>query len=117
MNSSSVSVLGIHGVHNYQAGLAPVEASARMATWWNDALLKGLASTASDTSAVVVDVAYYAHLLHSGTAQGDDDHCPHTGVELHRRLPAFRYSDLSIAVNATLADGYYSLAGPSRGAP
>ncbi|WP_405996671.1 serine peptidase [Streptomyces sp. NBC_00829] len=67
-----MKILGVHGVHNYQAGLHARQASHRLATWWRDAILNGLEAE-SEEGRLGVDVAYYAHHLHRGIAQGDDD--------------------------------------------
>jgi hypothetical protein len=61
-------VLGVHGVNNHRS--VP-DAARRLADRWAAALATGLGS-ADDFS---LDVAYYAHRLHLGTAQGPDD--PH----------------------------------------
>ena len=73
MTTPPVGVLGVHGVHSHQPGLTPEQASARIAGWWKDALLAGLDISADDSSRLLVDVAYYAHRLHTGTAQGDEE--------------------------------------------
>jgi len=73
VTTPSLRILGVHGVHSHQNGLTPDQASARIAAWWADALSSGLDVGATDASRIVVDIAYYAHHLHAGTAQGDED--------------------------------------------
>ncbi|GII90129.1 hypothetical protein [Sinosporangium siamense] len=62
-------IIGVHGIGNYsymsEHG-TPAAAAAAISADWSGWLSRG------DT-APSVDVAYYAHLLHRGTAQGSDD--------------------------------------------
>jgi len=73
MTATPTRILGIHGVHSHQPSLTPDQAGARIATWWKNALLTGLKPDNSDPGQITVDVAYYAHHLNTGTAQGDED--------------------------------------------
>lgn len=61
-------VLGVHGVGNYRYfrahGTAPAAAEALAADW---------AAALYGDSGGPLDMAYYAHLLHRGTAQGPTD--------------------------------------------
>jgi hypothetical protein len=66
-------ILGVHGVKNHQAGLEPEQAARRLAGWWRSATLAGLGMPKDRSDLLGIDVAYYAHRLHLGTAQGDDD--------------------------------------------
>jgi hypothetical protein len=70
-------VVGVHGIGNYSymARLGSVAAAAQaISTDWGDALDKGLAGFDAQPSArPELRVAYYAHLLHRGTPQGDGD--------------------------------------------
>jgi hypothetical protein len=58
----ALRVLGVHGVGNWQPGLAPAEAAERLSGWWRPPLLDGL-GLAPDSGALSVEVAYYAHRL------------------------------------------------------
>ncbi|MFD1151353.1 serine peptidase [Saccharothrix hoggarensis] len=61
------SVLGVHGIGNYKyfrRGGSAEEAAALLAEDWRKALRR---------AHVDLDVAYYAHHLHRGTAQGPQD--------------------------------------------
>jgi hypothetical protein len=73
MSGSGVRVLGVHGVKNYQPGLEPGEAAARIAGWWAPAIRKGLGLPDGQPGLVQVDVAYYAHRLQREVAQGEED--------------------------------------------
>jgi len=66
-------ILGVHGVKNHQVGLEPVQAAERLAGWWRGAVRKGLGLPKEGPDIPSVEVAYYAHRLHLGTAQGDED--------------------------------------------
>jgi hypothetical protein len=61
-----VNVLGVHGVRNYQPGRTPDSASAVIAHWWSSALHERV------PAGFDLGVAYYAHRLRLGGAQGDD---------------------------------------------
>ena len=40
MITSSINIIiGVHGLYSYQADLSPRQAAARIADWWNDAIL------------------------------------------------------------------------------
>lgn len=68
-----VRVLGVHGIGNYHYyrdnGRSPESAADAISASWSEWLLAG--EPAQHT--VEVQVAYYAHHLHRGTAQGSDD--------------------------------------------
>jgi hypothetical protein len=66
------TVLGVHGVRSYRG--APEIAVPELAGAWAAVLGPGIS----------VDIAYYAHRLHHGTAQGDDapEHLPPGAQEL-----------------------------------
>jgi hypothetical protein len=66
------TILGVHGVNNYQPGLGPEDAATRLAGWWNAAVCKGLTLPGNEIESLSVQVAYYAHRLRLRTAQGDD---------------------------------------------
>ena len=70
---TALRVLGVHGVKNYQPGLTPADAAARLTGWWDSAMRKGLGLPGRRAAALAVRVAYYAHRLHEGTAHGDGD--------------------------------------------
>ena len=67
---NDLRVLGIHGVGNLQPSLAPGPAARRIADRWLKALAKRL-----DSTALTVEMAYYAHLLSSAESlpQGEED--------------------------------------------
>jgi hypothetical protein len=73
MRDSGLRVLGVHGVKNYQPGLTPGQAAERLAGWWHHAICRGLGLPAERRDLVDMHVAYYAHRLHTGLAQGDAD--------------------------------------------
>lgn len=54
-------VLGVHGIWNHHPGQPPATAAAMIAAVWGGSL------------GTPVDIAYYAHHLHRGTPQGDQD--------------------------------------------
>lgn len=66
-------VLGVHGIGNYHYyrdnGRSPESAADAISASWSEWLLAG--EPAQRT--VDLQVAYYAHHLHRGTAQGSDD--------------------------------------------
>lgn len=74
-------IVGVHGIGNYRYRAradSVLAATIAISEAWTGALAKGLAgldeSAASDQVARPdLRVAYYAHLLHRGTPQGDDD--------------------------------------------
>jgi hypothetical protein len=66
-------ILGVHGVKNHQGGLEPAVAAERLAGWWTSAVRKGLGLSEYGESLLTINMAYYAHRLHLGTAQGEDD--------------------------------------------
>lgn len=70
---TGLRVLGVHGIKNYQPGLAPADAAERLSGWWGGAIRNGLGLPEHQEAALVVNVAYYAHRLHTGTAHGDGD--------------------------------------------
>ncbi|WP_433217478.1 hypothetical protein [Microtetraspora malaysiensis] len=68
-------IVGVHGIWNYgyyrpsrDAAVAAAAISADWTTWLHD----GLAAARGKADAMPVSVAYYAHHLHRGTAQGTD---------------------------------------------
>ena len=70
-------IAGVHGIGNYHyvadAG-SPAAAAGEISADWTHALTGGLASTyPAYQGHPDLRVAYYAHLLHRGTAQGDID--------------------------------------------
>ena len=71
------TVVGVHGIGNYHhyadAGNSAESASAALSGEWAAALRRGLAARPVPAPAPRLRVAYYAHLLHRGTAQGPDD--------------------------------------------
>lgn len=72
--NTTVPVLGVHGVRSHQGDRTPAAAAQRMAGWWQNAINDGLRQPAAPgTGSFAVDVAYYAHHLYQGTAQGDED--------------------------------------------
>lgn len=66
-------ILGVHGVKNHQGGLEPAKAAERLAGWWSSSVRKGLGFSEDGEDPLTVNMAYYAHRLHLGTAQGEDD--------------------------------------------
>jgi hypothetical protein len=71
------SVVGVHGIgnHHYLTDTGSVAAAAgEISADWTRGVIAGL-SGIGDTSAATPDVrvAYYSHLLHRGTPQGDVD--------------------------------------------
>jgi hypothetical protein len=79
MTDETLRIVGVHGVGNYQGDLEPGPAAALISGWWHRAIHKGLghtgdALTADDGSGpVLVQMAYYAHHLHTATTQGHQD--------------------------------------------
>ena len=73
MDGEPLRILGVHGVKNYQDGLAPAQAAERLAGWWRAATCKGLGLPEDESCPLSMDLAYYAHRLHLGTAQGSAD--------------------------------------------
>lgn len=70
---TDLKILGVHGVKNYQSGIEPPQAAQRLAEWWRRAVWKGLGLSVDTENPLTVNMAYYAHRLHLGTAQGEDD--------------------------------------------
>jgi hypothetical protein len=64
---SGTRILGVHGVGNFQPGLDAVEASDKLSDWWRSAL-KTLPSLE-----LQLEVFYYANLLSTPVAQGNED--------------------------------------------
>jgi len=75
VRSNALRILGVHGVKNYQSGLKPDEAAERIAGWWRAAICMGLGRPKDQVGLISMDVAYYAHQLQRGVAQGDEDPC------------------------------------------
>ena len=73
MTQRTLRILGVHGVRNYQEGLAPSKAAERLGRWWHNAVCEGLNISSERSDLLSVKVAYYAHRLHLHTSQGDED--------------------------------------------
>jgi hypothetical protein len=78
---TSLPIVGVHGIRCYryyaEAG-TEAGAAALMSGSWSDALAQGIGAGANGTPRAThkapasIEVAYYSHLLHKGTAQGPD---------------------------------------------
>ncbi len=62
-------ILGIHGINNYQPGLAPADAADVLSRRWSDALCRNV----NAEEPIDLRVAYYAHHLARDIAQSPDD--------------------------------------------
>lgn len=64
-------IVVVHGVRNYQRGLAPDAAADRLASVWRERLTAGYHKADLGHLAVPdITAAYYAHTLHDAEAQG-----------------------------------------------